>query len=156
MNENIEKILNQDFRGFLKLIELGVIDKKISMKTIINSKNPYFIYEFAYYIKDADIEKLTDAIIKTKNVYYIYFFARDIKGSDSKRLIDEIEKIENAEKKEKVLESKLKLTTLLQLLEEKKFEEISKNKEKYSQLFINDVPNNKEITRTLKRKNDNQ
>ena len=40
----------------------------------------------------------------------------------------------------------------MQLLQEKKYEEISENKEKYAQLFIEDnQTTNKELSRTLKR-----
>ena len=116
MNKNNEKLLEQNFRWFLELIELGVIDKEIGMKAVINSRYAPFICDFANFVKDTDVEKLTDAIIKTQNVYYIYLFARDIEDSNKKRLIDEIEKIEINDKTKKTKKTILEKSEFITLM----------------------------------------
>lgn len=155
MNENIEKILQQNINDFLKLVELGIINKELGTEAVINSKLAEFIYYFARYIKGANIKKLEDGIIKTQNIEYIHYFARDIKGANKERLLAEIERIKINIKIKEEQEKKSSLTALVTLLKEKKYEEILNNKEEYLQLFIDDNQNNnQEMTRTLEIKND--
>ena len=96
MNKNIEKILHQNFEGFLKLVELGVIGKELGTEAVINSKLANFIYLFAKNIKGANIEKLEDGIIETQNIEWIYQFAKNIKGANIEKLEDKIIKTQNA------------------------------------------------------------
>ena len=64
---------------------------------VIATKDSFYIYNFAFYVKGANIEKLEDAIIELGNVEYIYFFARDVKGANIEKLEDAIIETRNAE-----------------------------------------------------------
>ena len=97
MNSNIEKLMKQNFDGFKKSVELGIINKDIACDAVIESKNMENIYNWAKDIKDANIEKLEDAIIQGGEAKWIYLFAKNIKGANIKKLEDAIIQIENAE-----------------------------------------------------------
>ena len=91
MNKNIEDLLQElDFCQFLKLIELGIIDKKLGTEEVIKAKNSRCIYEFATSVKGVDVAKLQDAIIATENPHYIYFFAKDVDGADMEKMTNAI------------------------------------------------------------------
>ena len=96
MNLMIEQLMNQNFNGFLKLVELGIIDKEIACEAVIESKNAEYIYKIAIVI-DINIVKLEDAIIQTGNAKFIFYFARDVKGASIEKLEDAIIQIGNAE-----------------------------------------------------------
>ena len=145
---NIEKLLLENFKEFLKLVEQGVIDKDIGMKAVINSKSPYYIYEFAINIEGTNIEKLTDAIIETPSVVDIYRFAFDIKGANLKKLEQGILKTQNIEwiyyfaRDIKGVNKEMLLNELEKIKKMQEAKLISEN--------ISDNQNNKEISRTIK------
>ena len=111
MNLNIMQLMYTNFKGFIKLGELGIIDSEIACDAIIESNDPEYIYEFAKNINNANIERLKDIIIKSNDSVYINYFDHDIKND---------------------------LTNLMKLLNIEDYEYILKNKEKFSQLFIDD------------------
>ena len=140
MNKNIKQLLHENFNVFLKLVKLGVIDKETGMKAVINSKSPYFIYEFAINVEDVNIEKLTDAIIETPSVVYIYRFAFDIKGANLKKIeqgIIETQDIQWIYYFARDIKGANKGLLLAEIEKIEKKQEI--------------IENNKEISRTLKR-----
>ena len=97
MNLNVVQLMNQNYNGFLKLVELEIIDKKRACEAVIKSNNPNYIYYFACGVKDANLEELEDAIIQTMDAEYIYKFVKHIKGSNFEKLQDAIIQIGSAE-----------------------------------------------------------
>ena len=79
---------------------------------IKNAKN---IYNFARYIKGANIEKLENAIIEIKNAEYIYLFARDVKGANMYKCLYEIKKL-NSQNNFSDLEISLEINIILRNL----------------------------------------
>ena len=62
MNKNVQMIITKDFTNFMKLIELGIIDKEAGCNAVINYGNIEYIYRFSLYIERANVEKLEDVI----------------------------------------------------------------------------------------------
>lgn len=76
MNNNIKNlIINKEFKQLSKYIELGIIKMEDALNEVIHLQNPKYIWDFAYFVKDAPIEKLALAAIETQNAAYIYLFA---------------------------------------------------------------------------------
>ena len=97
MNNIIKNLINENFDRFVKLVNMGIIDKKDAHKCIVETNNAEYIYYFALKIKEANIPELESAIIKTNNAEYIYLFALDIKGANITKLEDAIIKTQNAQ-----------------------------------------------------------
>ncbi len=190
MNKKIQNLIEKDFQKFIKLVELGVIDKEAACNNVIAINNAQYIYcfaenikganikkledaiiatnnaeyicYFAWGIKGANIAKLEDAIIKTEDYYYIYLFANNVKGANIDRLYYVLSKINKfvlishqLNKTKDILLKKLNqvsitvkeeinkkcdsniddYTYLIKLLDEKKYDEIKENKEKFANLF---------------------
>ena len=87
MNANIKLLLKEDFPAFLKLINLGIIDKDVACNAIIEERNLEYILTFAFEF-NYNINLLEDTVINMKDVKYIYYFARYIKGANILKLED--------------------------------------------------------------------
>ena len=102
MNSNIRLLLedeyglSRNFTAFMKLIEIGIINKDTAFDAVIEYKNPEYIYLFARDIEGANIQKLEDEIIQIDRVRYIYNFARYVKGANIPRLEDAMCKSQDA------------------------------------------------------------
>ena len=68
----------------MHMVDYDFNTKKFS-KVIINSKNLRYNYEFARYIKGADLKGHEKVILNSKDVEYNYSFASTIKGADIKK-----------------------------------------------------------------------
>ena len=71
MNNKVKYLINEDFNNFIKLVNLGIIDKDYATDAVIETHDAHYIYSFARKIKGADIKRLENAIIKAKEVYKI-------------------------------------------------------------------------------------
>ena len=88
--EKIEKIINLNFDGFIKLVNLNVIPLEKAEDTVIATNNARYIYLFAQNVEGTNVRKLEEAIIKTKNIEYISKFAENILSGDIAKLEDAI------------------------------------------------------------------
>lgn len=95
MNQYILLLMKNKFEDFLKLVELGIIEKEVACETVIESKNAKNIYEFARIIEGVDISSLEDEIISTRNVDYINEFANNVKGANVQKLKDAVNQMQN-------------------------------------------------------------
>lgn len=93
MNNNlmtlIKNIIYNRGRDINYLIEKNIVNIDDITNAVIDSGDLEYIYNFAYYIKGADIPKLENVIMKLGTAENIYYFAKYIKGAN-------ITKLENA------------------------------------------------------------
>ena len=78
MNNNIENLIKEDFYKFIKLVNLGIIDKEYACKCIIEINNAEFIYYFAKSVKRANIERLQQTLLDIKANTYVKKFQQTL------------------------------------------------------------------------------
>lgn len=62
------------------------IDIKKLQKIVINSKDPYAAYDFAKYVKDANVKRLGEVIISNGDAELMRAFADNVHGAKASRL----------------------------------------------------------------------
>ena len=86
MNINLmtlmENIVCNNGKDINYLIERNIINIDDITNEVIGFGNLEYIYNFAYYVRGANIAKLEDAIINKKDARYIYSFAKIVKGAN--------------------------------------------------------------------------
>ena len=103
MNINLmtlmENIVCNNGKDINYLIERNIINIDDITNEVIGFGNLEYIYNFAYYVRGANIAKLEDAIINTNDSMYIYYFAKNVKGANINitKLTDAIMMIGNYE-----------------------------------------------------------
>ena len=94
MNINLmtlmENIVCNNGKDINYLIERNIINIDDITNEVIGFGNLEYIYNFAYYVRGANIAKLEDAIINKKDARYIYSFAKIVKGANIVKLEDAI------------------------------------------------------------------
>ena len=94
MNINLmtlmENIVCNNGKDINYLIERNIINIDDITNEVIGFGNLEYIYNFAYYVRGANIAKLEDAIINKKDARYIYSFAKVVKGANIVKLEDAI------------------------------------------------------------------
>ena len=100
MNINLmtlmENIVCNNGKDINYLIERNIINIDDITNEVIGFGNLEYIYNFAYYVRGANIAKLEDAIINKKDARYIYSFAKVVKGANILKLEDAIINSNNA------------------------------------------------------------
>ena len=98
MNKNIEYlIISERYLELSKYIELGIVKMEDAVNELIHLNDAFYIYRFAWDVKDAPIDKLADAVIAAQNAKYIYRFAWDVKDAPINKLADAVIAAQNAE-----------------------------------------------------------
>ena len=131
-DNNIKKA--QSIFRFACNIKDANIDKLCD--AICETQDAELIYVFAKEVKGANIQKLEDAIIQAGNINFIKTFAKYIKGANIEKLKQAVEYIkENVE----MPEIKRDMKYLLFCLVDEHYDFISKNKQEFAKLFIDDT-----------------
>ncbi len=96
--KNIERILNEDFEGFIKLVKNDVISVCEAEDVIIATHNAKIIYDFALVIENINKPKLATALAATQNIEYMFGYALRFKNEfNISRFKETLIKSQNAE-----------------------------------------------------------